>query len=199
MTMESNAILQELETERSLRKFYERETIDLELQLEKLKMASRAYSQLKIPYWNLVVNPLLCRQYKDLMQENSWLKAEVAKLKADLDKAHEVLEKSILDRAQIFHEKQVLNDEIEELTASLFEEANRMVSYERKLRAELEASKVQLSEQLSTAINTIHSGIQKQIYKLSKSVIFGDSTISKHLLSNDKSRVLTSIILDSDE
>ena len=50
---------------------------------------------------------------------------------------------------------QHLTLELETLTRDLFEEANRMVSHEARLRAELESSNQRLSADLETVIRTL--------------------------------------------
>lgn len=180
------SLRQQLELERDLRQKYESQVIDLELRLENVK-SDKNDTENGIN-WRNVLNPFFAKQYKLLIKENAALKAEVFTLKKELDHSQQVLSRTLEESARHFYEKQNLSDEIEDLTAALFQEANRMVACEKKLRMELEASKMELSKELSEVMQKLKKGLQKQMTRLSQSVIFDEKGVDS--LLNHKSALL---------
>ena len=91
----------------------------------------------------------------DLTREISIKENEIETVKRDLDIIGEKLVDELEKRGELQHAKDALQEELEELTRSLFEEANSMVSKEARarqlfqdqegaIRKELDATRIQL-------------------------------------------------------
>jgi hypothetical protein len=61
---------------------------------------------------------------------------ELSHLKHDLEVLGEKLTDALEQRAELIHSKEAVNDEIEDLTRNLFEEANNLVANEAKQKLE---------------------------------------------------------------
>ncbi|KAJ3189746.1 rab guanine nucleotide exchange factor S2 [Gaertneriomyces sp. JEL0708] len=73
---------------------------------------------------------------------------ELASVKVDLDRMGQKLIDEVEVRAELQHSKDALQEELEELTKSLFEEANSMVATEARQRYEHEKREKSLGKQL---------------------------------------------------
>jgi hypothetical protein len=95
------------------------------------------------------------KKFQSLSQEVELKEKEIETVKRDLDTIGEKLVDELERRGELQHAKDALQEELEELTRSLFEEANSMVSKESRARQafqdqqnavqkELDATRLQL-------------------------------------------------------
>ncbi|KAI9327064.1 hypothetical protein DFJ73DRAFT_864483 [Zopfochytrium polystomum] len=91
-----------------------------------------------------------CSNCRELLLQQDRLHDTIAELRDDVTSLANQLEatRAALDRVQL--SKDILDQEIEELTAQLFDQANRMVIDEARLRDELETSNRDLRGELKT-------------------------------------------------
>jgi hypothetical protein len=187
---------QQLRDEKMLRSNYENAVRCLEYSIE---MATSNAGQKEPSSRGKLLNLFSCSKCSPVSSENKLLKKEIDALKCKLDKANANLSQNVdwsnlqvEDCAKYFYEKENLSREIEELTAALFDEANKMVAYEKKLRTELEKANVQLSIELTAAMNKMGADLRKQVIRLSKSIVYNeapdeiDHKLKKNSILEDK-------------
>ena len=80
---------------------------------------------------------LTCANCRSLMLQADQLKMEREDMKKDIDQLALALEAERKEKQRIEVSKQIFETELEELTASLFDQANRMVMDETRMREEL--------------------------------------------------------------
>ncbi|KAJ3343601.1 hypothetical protein HDU93_007482 [Gonapodya sp. JEL0774] len=93
-----------------------------------------------------------CPQCRSLMLEIDHRNDTIKDLESDLATVSAQLSDTETEREQVQLAKDVLEQEIEELTAQLFDQANRMVIEEAKMREELEVANRDLSGQLKDMV-----------------------------------------------
>lgn len=94
------------------------------------------------------------------------LEAQNEYLKKEMESLQEKYTTMVDSRAILFFEKEYLKLELETLTRDLFEEANKMVANESRLRAELQSSNQKLSQELENALESLRltANAQKEKY-----------------------------------
>ena len=88
------------------------------------------------------------QQTDTLAQEIQKKEAEIQVMRTDLDTIGEKLVDELERRAELQHSKDAVQEELEELTRSLFEEANSMVASEARERHRFEEREVTLKKQM---------------------------------------------------
>lgn len=88
------------------------------------------------------------QQTDTLSQEIQRKEAEIQVMRTDLDTIGEKLVDELERRAELQHSKDAVQEELEELTRSLFEEANSMVASEARERHRFEEREVSLKKQM---------------------------------------------------
>jgi hypothetical protein len=93
-------------------------------------------------------NQKLLTRVKELEEALDFQVEQAITLREDMQVLSDKLVKEAESRAEIQADRDKLNDELEDLSSKLFEEANEMVKDERKKNHELEMSKLRVSKQL---------------------------------------------------
>ena len=95
--------------------------------------------------------PKLLKKIQTLKEELESKTDELAKVKLDMEILGQKLIDEIEKRAEIQHASENVNTEIEELTQSLFEEANTLVANEARERSSAQEKTMALAKQLAVA------------------------------------------------
>ncbi len=168
----------ELANERTLRERYEQQCSSV-LMTETEEVVTESET-LQSPTCFSFLQPFLADRKKqnDMKAVMIDLKCEIDRLKSQSATFQDlylttvrthVLHEKMEEKAKATFERDELMLELENLTQSLFEEANRMVSEEARLRNQLQTSNVKLTNALERTLGRLHDTLYAHWYHLSAS------------------------------
>ncbi|KAJ3268273.1 hypothetical protein HK104_005419, partial [Borealophlyctis nickersoniae] len=110
-----------------------------------------------------------CSQCRELMLQRDHDRDTINNLKQDITTLANQLEEERANAERIQLSKDILDQELEELTAQLFDQANRMVIDEARMRDELENTNKQLQGELKEVFQKFH-GREEELMQLKHSL-----------------------------
>lgn len=129
-----------------------KQIIFMQAQKESLKLTANTHRQ-----DNFILKQIHENSNKELKQEVVDLHAEIEELKLQLAHAHadlQVLGEKLVDevekRAELHHSKETFQDELEDLSRTLFEEANVLVSTEARKSHEYQIMEAKIRKELAS-------------------------------------------------